>query len=193
MTTLSTEIRENDVLRLENNLHKVIAANIHTGGGKTGAMVHLKLRHLATGHVTERRFATTEKVERLDIERLEMQYLYGDGDTLYFMNPANYEQLSLKKHSVGGAALFLKEESRVQVELYEGAPLAINFPIVVEVVVASTGAGLRGQGDSTYKEAVLDNGLTVLVPQFIKEGDAIRVEVETQRYLERVRKETTKT
>ncbi len=192
MAVLVTEVRAGDVVRLEGALCKVLAMNMHMGSGRSGAMVHIKIRNLESGSTIEKRLATSDKLETLPTERIHMQYLYTENDLAYFMNPDTYEQISLKKQVIGGAGLFLKEEDKVSLEMFDGKPITVDFPAIVEARVASTGAGLRGQGDSSYKEATLDNGLTLMVPQFIKDGDIVRVEVETQKYVDRVRKEVTK-
>ncbi|MBI2070476.1 MAG: elongation factor P [Elusimicrobia bacterium] len=188
MTVLSTELKESDVIRLDNALCKVVAVNIHTGGGKTGAMVHAKIRNLDSGQTVERRLSTTDRIEKIDVERIQVQYLYPDGDNLVFMNASNYEQLPLARVAVGAAAEFLKEGDSIAIEMFEGRPVGVDFPHVVEAKVASAGSGLRG--DTTYKEATLENGMTVMVPQFVREGDMVRIDIETKEFVDRVREKT---
>ncbi|MBI4063142.1 MAG: elongation factor P [Elusimicrobia bacterium] len=184
MTVLSTELREGDIVKVDGVNFKVVSANLHTGGGKTGAMVHAKLRSLDTGHAVEKRLATTERLEKLDTERVEVQFLYEEGENLVFMNNQTYDQLQLKSASIGAAKPFLKEGAGITIHLYQDKPIAVDFPQEAELKVTSTGAGLRG--DSTFKEAVLENGVTVMVPQFIKEGDRVRINVETKEFMDRV-------
>lgn len=182
----AASLRSGAVIRLDNAFHKVVESVVHQGGGKSGSMVHTKLRDLSTGHVTERRFATDDKVEDIPLTRLKMQYLYKEGELYTLMNPETYDQVPVSGHAIGPAAAFLKENDVVEVEFYEEKPLSVLYPPTVDLKVASTGAGIRGQTDSTLKEAELENGLKVLVPQFVKEGDHVRVDVETGKYLERV-------
>ncbi|MBI4369701.1 MAG: elongation factor P [Elusimicrobia bacterium] len=188
MTTPVTEVKTDDVVRLEGVLYKAVFMNLHAGAGKSGSMLHAKLRNLDNGHLIERRFNPTDRIEKMAIDRVKMQFLYEEGDNLVFMNQESYEQVSLKRAAIGAARAFLKEESVLPVQLHEGAPIAVEFPEEVELRVASTGEGLRG--DATFKEAVLENGLTILVPQFVREGDTIRVTVETQEYRDRIRERT---
>lgn len=182
----AASLKAGGVVRLENEFHKVVESITHSGGGKAGSMVHAKLRNLSTGHISERRFNPDEKLDDVPVTRARMQFLYREGDSFHFMNPETYDQIPIQKSVIGPAAAFLKENDEIEVEFHEEKPLSVLFPAAVELGVSSTGAGLRGRGDSPFKEAALENGLTVLVPQFIKEGDRIRVEVETGKYLERV-------
>ncbi len=183
---LASELKTGAVLRLDRELHKVIESVTHAGGGKSGTMVHSKLRSLATGHVTERRFAPDDKLQDVAVTRAKMQFLFKDGEAFTFMHSETFEQTAIQRSVIGPGAVFLKENEEFEVEFYEEKPLAVLFPEVMELAVTSTAAGIRGQGDSAPKEAVLENGLTVHVPQFIKEGDHVRVAVETGKYLDRV-------
>lgn len=185
---LASELRVAQVILLNGIYHRVIEANLHKGSAKMGAMVHAKLRNMQSGTVTEHRFATDDKIQEVEIEIKEMQFLYAQGDNLVLMDPLTYEQIELPKKAVGPATNYLTENLKVPVELDGEKPIGIVFPKVVEIKVAETGVGIRGQADSTYKPATLENGLEILVPQFIEKGDSIRVEVETGKYLERVQK-----
>ncbi|MFC1521933.1 elongation factor P [Elusimicrobiota bacterium] len=185
MTTVTAQIKEGNTVKVDGNFYKVISVNVHTGGGKTGSMVHIKLRHLETGHVIEKRYAPDEKVEEVAVERAQMQFLYEEGDSLCFMNPETFEQIAMKSRALGPARAFLRESDIITIELHDGAPISADFPKVVDAAIASTGAGIKG--DATYKEAVPENGLTILVPQFIKAGDKVHIEVETREYLDRVK------
>lgn len=183
------ELRKGHLIRHEGALYKIVAADYHVGGGKVGGMVHTKMRNLSTGHLTEHRFASHDKIENLETERQDVEFLYTTKDECFFMNPVNYEQVSMPKANLGHVISYLKEGMKVLMEFYDGNPISVELPPHAEVAVASTAAGLRGDTtDSTYKPAVLDNGLEILVPQFIKEGDLIKVEVETGKYIERLQK-----
>jgi len=106
------------------------------------------------------------------------------------MDPVTYEQVSIPLEAIGGAQKFLRPEMRIPVESYDGQPVSIVFPDVVEVKVASTSQPAHQQQDNTYKYATLDNGMEVMVPQFIKPGEIVRVEVATGKYVDRVRTDT---
>ena len=179
-----SSIKSGSVVSFDKEFFKVTEAVTHSGGGKAGSMVHFKLRNLSTGHVSERRFNPDDKIEEIDVSRVKMQLLYREGDAFHFMNPETYEQIHIAKNVVGPAAVFLKENDEYELEFYEEKPLSLLYPPVVELRVASAGAGLKGE--ATFKEASLENGLTVLVPHFIKENDLVRIDVETGKYLDRV-------
>jgi len=179
-------IRSGAVVRIGDELYKVIDIVLHAGGAKAGSMVHAKLRNLSTGHIQERRWMPDEKVEVLDLRRVRMQYLYSEGDSFTFMDPETYNQIPIPRNAVGPAADFLKENDEMEVEFLEDKPISVLYPETLTLRVSSTGAGIRGQTDSTYKEATLENGLEILVPQFIAPGDLIEVAIEGKKYIRRV-------
>jgi elongation factor P len=183
----ATEMRSGMVVRLERDLYRVIAAEYHAGGGKMHGAVHAKLRRLHTEHVTERRFRQDERFEEVELERQNLEFLYEEGDSCVFMHPQTYEQVSLAKENLGAFLRFLQPNQSVQVEFLEGSPVEVICPSSVEVKIETTPEPLHMDNSSVYKDATLENGLEVQVPQFIKSGDTIRIEVETGKYLERVR------
>lgn len=181
----ATEIRVGNVLRLDNKIMKVLSQEIR-GTGKFGKTVHMKLKSLEDGNLHEKSLRAEDRVEDIAVERAKMQFLYKDGDQFVFMNMTNYEQLSLSAKSIGRQEVFLKEGIELEVLFAESKPMSIDFPKLVELKVTSCAPPTKGGGDSNYKEAELENGLKVLVPQFLKEGDAIRVNSETLAYEDRV-------
>lgn len=182
-----TEIRPGAVIRTEGKMCKVLTWRVHSGGGKMGSMIHARLRDLGTGNTIEARFETKDSVEELDVERRKMQYLYAEGDKLTFMDNENFEQLELHKDVVGPVADFLKENDEIQIETFEGKAVGIRFKDKVTLKVVSTGAPIKDKSSSADKDATLENGMTIKVPQFIKEGDRVRVSVDTGDYLDRVK------
>jgi elongation factor P len=184
----STELRAGMAVRLEGDIHKVIEASYHAGGGKMGGVMHAKLRSLKTGTVRERRFRPDEAVETVEIERQAMQFLYSDAEGYHFMTPDTYEQIELPASLIGRAAAYLSEGMPLSVEFFEETPIGILFPAVVEARVAETAPPFHAQGtDNVWKEARLENGARVMVPPFIGVGEAIRVDVESARYVERAK------
>lgn len=186
------DIREGMTLKINGDLYRVIDATLHVGGGKMGTTVVVKMRHMATGHVREQRFAPAEKVEDVPLEKRTMEYLYTDGEAFYFMNPETFEQVSLPKEAIGHLEKFLQPNMQIPLEFYGDQPVNVLFPEVVELKVVSTPAGLHERDITTPKPATLENGMEVLVPQFIKEGDVVRIDVATGKYLERVKTEERK-
>lgn len=185
----ATKLKAGTVIKLDGELHSVISAEHHAGVGKFGSVVFATVRNLHTGHLKELRFHPTDKLEDAELDRGEMEYLYNDGNEFYFMNPDTFEQISLPKAAIGANERFLLPNVRVPVELYEGRVVNVSFPATVELKVVTAPAGLREHDVATYKTIVLENGLEVLAPQFIKEGDLVKIEVATGKYLERIRRE----
>jgi len=175
------------VLMLDGELHGVAGVDHHAGGGQQAGAVFAKLRHVKSGHVREVRLHATDKLEDVQLEHKEMEYLYTDGTAFYFMRPDTFEQIGLPAETIGAYEKFLKLNMRIPVMLYEGEPVNIAFPPQVELSVVTTPPGLREHETSTFKSATLENGMEVLVPQFIKEGDTVRIDTASGKYLERVR------
>ncbi|MBU9888895.1 MAG: elongation factor P [Candidatus Omnitrophica bacterium] len=182
---IASDIRVGNVLRCDGKICKVMTQEIR-GTGKFGKMVHLKLKSLEDGHTLEKSFRADDKVEDVAVNFVKMQYLYREETQFIFMNMETYEQFPIAAKAVGRHEVFLKENEVIDVLFGEGKLLSIIFPKTAELKVTSTSPGVKGQSDTTYKEAVLENGLTVLVPQFVSEGEKIRVNVDDLSYLERV-------
>ena len=182
---VASDIRVGNVIRVEGKLCKVLTQEIR-GTGKFGKSAMLKLKSLEEGHVSEKKFSADATVESVDVFQVKMQYLYREGDQFMFMNMENYEQFSIPAKAVGKHEVFLKENEVIEVLFGEGKALSIAFPKIVELKVVNTPPGVKGQSDSTYKEAELENGLMVLVPQFISAGETIRVNTDDLSYLDRI-------
>lgn len=181
----ATEIRVGNILKIGGKLCKVLAQEIR-GTGKFGKTVHLKLKGLEDGHIMEKGIRAEDKVEDVDAQRVKMQYSYKENDRLVFMNMETYEQFPIAAKAVGKQASFLKENLEIDVFFAEGRAISIDFPKTAELRVVSAPPPTKGGGDSTYKEVELENGLKVLVPQFVKEGEKIRLNVEDLSYMDRV-------
>ena len=169
------------------DLLKVVESTYHVGQGKMPGSVHTKLRDVRKGTFKELRWRPEEKLDDTNLEKLEMEFLYSDADSATFMNPVTFDQVSIPLEAIGAATRFLKPEMRVPVEFYRGEPLSIIFPEIVEVKVESTAQPVHQQQDNTYKYATLENGLEVMVPQFIKPGEVVRIEVAGGKYVDRAR------
>lgn len=175
------------VIRLTGGLFKVLAAEFKAGTAKMGGVVHAKLKNIATATHTEQRFHPEERLETAVVESQTWQFLYRADEEFWFMSPVSFEQIPVVRSMIGPVERFLTEGTRVRIDFFEGQPVDIVFPPTADCRVASTGAGLKGEADAAYKPAVLENGIEVMVPQFIKTGDLIKVEIETGKYLERVK------
>jgi len=184
--TKASDLRNGMCIRLNGELYKVVLAEMKVGTAKLPSSVHLRLRNLQTGTQTEQRLHPEAKVEDILVETVNLSYSYRDGDTLYFMHPETFEQVTIPRQMVGPYEKFVADGSQLRVEFFGEQPIDAVIPPTVEVIVASTGPSLHGDVDSAPKPATLENGMEVHVPQFIKTGDRIRIDTATGRYLERL-------
>ena len=158
----------------------------HVKPGKGPAFVRTKLKNVTNGKVVEHTFRAGEKVEEVRLERRPYQFLYPEGDTFVFMNMETYEQMQLHLDNLGDVPLYIKESDVCSMLLLEGEPLSVEAPLTVELRVKQTDPGLRGdtaQGGS--KPATMETGLVVQVPLFIEEGEVLKIDSRTGKYLGR--------
>jgi len=157
-----------------------------------GGLVKASLSNLHSGRLLEQHFRPHERLEDLELERHSMEFLYSGDDGVTFMNPVTFEQVEIAREMIGAAEKFLTPEMEIPVEFFEGKPVNIVLPQIVEAKVETTAAPIHAQQDSAFKEATLENGLEIKVPLFIGPGETVRVEVKTGRYVDRVRTEKKK-
>ncbi|HSB15942.1 MAG TPA: elongation factor P [Bryobacteraceae bacterium] len=183
----ASQLRAGMAVRYEGQAYKVLIADYHPGQGKMGGATHARLRNLSTGTLWEHSFRSDLKLEDLPVEKQSMEYLYNDADACYFMNPETFEQVPIPVAIIGPQARFLRPEMLVPVEFIEGQPVSVLFPDIIEVRIADTAPPVHAQQDSTWKPSVLENGVEIMVPQFIKVGDLIRLDVENLKYIDRAK------
>jgi len=158
----------------------------HVKPGKGAAFVRTKIKNVISGAVTERTFNPTDKFENAYIERKEMQYLYSDGELYYFMDNETYDQLPLNADKLPDNFKFVKENMICKILSYKGNVFAVEPPTFVELEVADTEPGVRGDtATGASKIATLETGATIRVPLFINTGDTLRIDTRTGEYLER--------
>ena len=168
---------------------KVIIDNEYRKPGKGQATNTIKIRNLKNGRVIDRTLKSGDTLEEADIEEMDMQYMYNDGEFWHFMNPSSFEQIQCGKAAVEDAAQWLKGEESVRVLFWNGVPLSVTAPNTVELTIVETDPGARGDtvtGGS--KPAKLESGAVVKVPLFLSEGEKIRVDTRTGEYLSRAGK-----
>jgi elongation factor P len=189
MAYQTSDIRNGLKIELEGYPYEVVYFQF-VKPGKGTAFTRVKMKNLLTGNVLERTYRTGETLEPADVETVTMQYLYKDGDTFYFMNQENFEQIPVPESVVGDRKNFLLDEAMCQVMLYKGRPVNIEVPTFVELEVTYTEPGARGNSASggTTKQATLHTGAVVNVPLFIEQGEWLRVDTRTGEYVERVKK-----
>ena len=158
----------------------------HVKPGKGGAFVRTKLKHMRVGKVIDNTFRAGEKVELVEYDEKHMQFLYKD-DRYHFMDTETYDQISLSAEEVGDARDFLKENTDVDILFIDGSPVTVELPTFMELAIAKTDPGIRGDTASGgSKPATLESGAVVQVPLFLNQGDVVKVDTRTAEYLGRV-------
>jgi elongation factor P len=160
----------------------------HVKPGKGGAFVRTKLKNLLTGRVLDQTFRSGERVKRPDLMEREMQYLYQEGNQYCMMDNETFEQIMLTVEQVGDARLYLTENLTMKVLFFNQQPVAVEVPTFVELTVAKTEPGVRGDtATGGTKPATLESGAVIQVPLFINEGDRVKVDTRTGGYIERLK------
>ena len=160
----------------------------HVKPGKGGAFVRTTLKSLVTGNVIDKTFRSGEKVDKPDLEEKVMQYLYESDGDFHFMDNESYEQSFLTEDQLGDARNYLQENVNVTVLLHNGKPIGVEVPIFVELTVTGAEPGVKGDTASgATKPATLETGMVVQVPLFVEEGDVLKIDTRTGKYIERVR------
>ncbi|HUT96695.1 MAG TPA: elongation factor P [Dehalococcoidales bacterium] len=182
----SGELKKGVTIELDDKLYQVISYQ-HIKIGRGGAIVKMKLRDIRGGHTIERTFQASEKFKLARLESRIMQYLYNDSDSYYFMDEKTFEQIPMSADQLGDTLNYLKENASVEVTSYQGKLIGVELPITVELEVAETGPGFKGDtATGGTKPAKLETGITIQVPLFINNGDMLKIDTRTGQYLERV-------
>jgi elongation factor P len=185
MAIPATQMRPGMVIKFNNELHTVFAVE-HRTPGNLRAFIQAKLRNLRTGAMFEHRFRSPDPIDRVIVDELPMEFLYSDGDDYYFMNTDDYEQMNLKRDTLGDTVEYLIPNLKIKVSIFDGVPVGIELPSSVEMTVIETEPGLKSAtASSVTKPAKLETGLVVQVPPFINEGEKIRVDTAEGAYLSR--------
>jgi len=184
---VASQLRAGSAIRFEQQPYKVLIADYHPGQGKMGGVNHVRLRNLETGTFREQSFRAELKLEELPVERRSLDFLYETGGQCCFMNAETYEQVDLPVEMIGEQANFLEAGMSVPVEFVEGRPVSVVFPEIIEIAIADTAPPLHGQQDNTWKPARFANGVEIMVPPFIKTGDAIRLNLAEMKYMDRAK------
>ena len=183
MKISGVDIRPGNILEYEGGIWKVAKIQ-HTQPGKGGAYMQVEMKNLQDGRKTNVRFRSADTIERVRLDQKEFQYLYTDGDALVFMDKDSYEQINLPADLLGDAAAFLQDGMDVTLELWDEKPISVALPEPVEATIVEADAVVKGQtASSSYKPAVLDNGVRVMVPPHIESGTRIVVDVYERTYV----------
>ena len=179
------DFRNGITLEIDGNVYQIVEFQ-HVKPGKGAAFVRTKIRNVMTGSVTERTFRPTEKLPTARIDRVDMQYLYADGDMYNFMNMESYDQVSLNKELIGDALTFVKENEMVKIVSYNGKVFSVEPPLFVELEVTDTEPGFAGNtATGAQKPATVETGAQISVPLFIGIGDKVKIDTRTGEYLGR--------
>lgn len=180
-----SELRAGTIYEADGQLLMVMSYE-HIKLGRGSATIKVKVKNLKSGATSEKSFINGAKVNDVQVIKKELQYLYKDEDMAYFMHPETFEQISIPLKIIDGAD-FLKEGQTYPISFYGDEPLSIMMTPKVELKVVETAPGVKGNSASNvFKDAKLENGMTVKVPMFIDEGDTVRVDTRTGQYTERV-------
>ena len=187
MKVQASSLRKGAVVDLEGKLYVVLSAdNIHPGKGTP--VTQLNMRRISDGVKISERYRTTETVERAIVDDRDYTFLYQDGEGFHFMNPENYDQLVAPEDIVGDAAPYLTDGCTVKLSTHDGVPIAIELPRLATFEVVETEPSVKGQtASSSYKPAVLSNGLRTMIPPYIGPGTRIVVLTEDGSYQERAK------
>ena len=185
MKISASEIRPGSVIEHNGGLWAAVKCNT-VKPGKGGAFNQVELKNLIDGTKLNERFRTVDTVEKVDLEKKDFQFLFEQGDSLVFMDVDSYEQLELQQEFVGDRAAFLQDGMMVTVQLYGEKPIGVALPDQVVLAITEADPVVKGQtAASSYKPAILENGVRVLVPPFIEAGERILVDTNEITYLRR--------
>ncbi|MFN0043310.1 MAG: elongation factor P [Alphaproteobacteria bacterium] len=187
MKVAAITIRAGTILEHEGKLWAVIKSEIYQPG-KGASVVQVEMRDARSGTKTNVRFRTQETVERVSLDERDYQYLFPENDAYTFMDVENYEQISVPRAVIGDAADFLKDGMVVSIHTYDGQPLTVTLPQTCIMQIVESDAVMKGQtAASSYKPAVLENGVRIMVPPFVGSGEKIVVNIAERTYVERSR------
>ena len=173
-------------LEIDGNVMQILEFQ-HVKPGKGAAFVRTKLKNIINGGVVEKTFRPTEKFPAARIDRVDMQYLYSDGDLFHFMNTETYDQIALNSDDVGDALKFVKENEMVKICSHNGNVFAVEAPLFVELEITDTEPGFKGDtATGATKPATVETGAVVYVPLFVETGNKIKIDTRTGEYLSRV-------
>jgi elongation factor P len=183
MKISGVDIRPGNILEYEGGIWKVAKIQ-HTQPGKGGAYMQVEMKNLQDGRKTNVRFRSADTIERVRLDTKDYQFLYEDGSMLVFMDQDTYEQITLPSDLLGDARPFLQDGMQVTLELWDEKPISVDLPAQVEATIVEADAVVKGQtASSSFKPAVLDNGVRIMVPPHIASGTRIVVDVYEQAYV----------
>ena len=187
MKILGNEIKPGMVIEHKDDLWSVLKTQ-HVKPGKGGAFNQVELKSVKKGTKLNERFRSSDSVERAILDDKKFNFLYEDENDCHFMDQVNFEQIQIKKSLLGEKNKLLKENMEVDVQFYEDQPLSVGLPTTVELKIETTDAAIKGQtASSSYKPAILENGINIMVPPFINSDDKIVLDTRTLEYVKKIK------
>ena len=186
MKIYASEIRVGMLIEYKDDLWQVLKTQ-HVKPGKGGAFAHVEMKSVNKNTKLNERFRSSESIEKASLDEIKFNFLYSDETDYYFMDPKSYEQINIKKDTVGEKGKLLTENLEVSISFYDEKPLAVELPNQVTCIIETTDVALKGQTvSSSYNPATLDNGINIQVPPFIESGDKIIVDTRTMEYIKKI-------
>ena len=186
MKIYASEIRVGMLIEYKDDLWQVLKTQ-HVKPGKGGAFAQVEMKSVNKNTKLNERFRSSESIEKASLDEIKFNFLYSDETDYYFMDPKSYEQINIKKDTVGEKGKLLTENLEVSISFYDEKPLAVELPNQVTCIIETTDIALKGQTvSSSYKPATLDNGINIQVPPFIESGDKIIVDTRTMEYIKKI-------
>jgi len=186
MKLYASEIRVGMLIEYKGDLWQVLKTQ-HVKPGKGGAFAQVEMKSVNKNTKLNERFRSSESVEKASLDETKFNYLYDDESSYHFINPKSYEQINIKKELIGEKGKLLTENLEVSISFYNENPLTVELPNQVTSTIETTDVALKGQTvSSSYKPAVLDNGINIQVPPFIESGDKVIVDTRTMEYIKKI-------
>jgi elongation factor P len=186
MKIYASEIRVGMLIEYKDDLWQILKTQ-HVKPGKGGAFAQIEMKSVNRNTKLNERFRSSESVEKASLDEIKFNYLYGEENDYFFMNPKSFEQINIKKEIVGDKGKLLTENLEVDISFYNENPISVELPKQVTCQISETDVALKGQTvSSSYKPATLDNGLNIQVPPFIESGDNVLVDTRTMEYIKKV-------
>ena len=180
------ELRVGMLIEYKNDLWEVLKTQ-HVKPGKGGAFNQVEMKSINKSTKINERFRTGETIEKANVDEVELNYLYEDGEKFFFINQKNFEQIEINKNIIGDKGKFLKENLKIKIKFYEDKAIGLELPNQLNFKIKSTDAALKGQTvSSSYKPAVLENDIKIQVPPFIESGDEIVIDTRTIEYVKKI-------
>jgi elongation factor P len=187
MKILGNEIKPGMIIEHKNDLWTVLKAQ-HVKPGKGGAFNQVELKSVKKGTKLNERFRSSDSIERAILDDKKFSFLYEDENNCHFMDQTNFEQIQINKSLLGEKCKLLKENMEINVQFHDDQALSIDLPLSVQLKIESTDAAIKGQtASSSYKPAILENGIKIMVPPFINSGDKIVLDTRTLEYMKKIK------